>query len=61
MMTRPPYILVVEAPYYAHIADLLRGSLAWIFLMEDDPFLDRGGAETSAPSDYALIPLSVQF
>jgi 6,7-dimethyl-8-ribityllumazine synthase len=23
-MTRAPHILVVEAPYYAHIADLLR-------------------------------------
>jgi 6,7-dimethyl-8-ribityllumazine synthase len=23
-MTRPPHILLVEAPYYAHIADLLR-------------------------------------
>jgi 6,7-dimethyl-8-ribityllumazine synthase len=23
MMTRPPHILVVESPYYAHIADLL--------------------------------------
>lgn len=23
-MTRPPHILLVEAPYYAHVADLLR-------------------------------------